>query len=171
MLGRKDREETAYEPQFVAGSQAKEGKRMIDDKDLGAKQPNTFIGKGSEFVGKLTFDGTVRIDGKIDGEIFSRGTLIVGPGADVAAKIQVDTVIISGTVRGNITSGKKVEMRAPGKLYGNVRSPVLVIEEGVIFEGNCKMESIDTPDKSTGELKLRQPEKKGADDSSDSSDS
>jgi len=171
MLGRKDREETTHEPQFVAGSKAKEEKRMIDDKDLGAKQPNTFIGKGSEFVGKLTFDGTVRIDGKIDGEIFSRGTLVIGPGADVAAKIQVDTVIISGTVRGNITSAKKIEMRAPGKLYGNIKAPVLIIEEGVIFEGNCKMENIEAPEKSTGELRLRQPDKKGADDSSDSHDS
>jgi len=133
---------------------------MMDDKELGQKQPNTFIGKGSEFVGKLTFDGTVRIDGKIDGEIFSRGTLIIGPGADVAAKINVDTVILSGKVRGNITSGKKIEMRAPGKLYGNITSPVLIIEEGVIFEGQCKMENIEGADKRTAELKLGQPKEK-----------
>ena len=162
MLGKKDRDETGFEPQFVAGPQPKEGTRMMDDKDLGGKQPNTFIGKGSEFVGKLTFDGTVRIDGKIDGEIFSGGTLIVGPGADVAAKVQVDTVILSGQVRGNISSAKKIEMRAPGKLYGNIKTPILIVEEGVIFEGNCKMENYGEQEKGTGELKLRQPESKAA---------
>jgi len=129
---------------------------MMDDKDLGGKQPNTFIGKGSEFVGKLTFDGTVRIDGKVDGEVFSRGTLIVGPGADVSAKIQVDTVLLSGQVRGNISANKKIEMRAPGKLYGNIKTPVLVVEEGVIFEGNCKMENTATPEKAAAEFKLGQ---------------
>jgi len=157
MLGRKDRADLAIEPQFVASPQPKEVNRMMDDKDLGTKQPNTFVGKGSEFVGKLTFDGTVRIDGKIDGEIFSRGTLIVGPGADVSAKIQVDTVILSGTVRGNISAAKKIELRAPGKLYGNIKSPALIVEEGVIFEGNCKMENLES-DKGAPELKLRQSE-------------
>jgi cytoskeletal protein CcmA (bactofilin family) len=157
MLGRKDRADFAIEPQFVAGPQSKEAPRMMDDKDLGTKQPNTFIGKGSEFVGKLTFDGTVRIDGKVDGEIFSRGTLNVGPGADVSCKIQVDTVILSGTVRGNISAAKKIEMRAPGKLYGNIKTPTLMVEEGVIFEGNCKMEALEG-EKATPELKLRQSE-------------
>ena len=129
---------------------------MMDDKDLGTKQPNTFIGKGSEFVGKLTFDGTVRVDGKVDGEVFSRGTLIIGPGADVSSKIQVDTVILSGTVRGNIAAAKKIEMRAPGKLYGNIKTPILSVEEGVIFEGNCKMEAIEG-EKATPELSCARP--------------
>lgn len=160
MLGKKDRDDAVNDPQFVSSPQRKEGTRMIEDKDLGGKQPNTFIGKGSEFSGKLTFDGTVRIDGKIDGEVFSRGTLIVGPGADVTAKVNVDTVILSGQIRGNISAGKKVEMRAPGKLYGNIKAPVLIVEEGVIFEGNCKMENIDKAEKATGELKLTQPDKK-----------
>lgn len=112
---------------------------MVDDLSA-PKEMNTFIAKGSEFVGKLTFEGTVRIDGKVDGEIFSRGTLIIGPGADIKAKINVDTVIISGNVNGNVSAKKKIELRAPAKLKGNIMSPGLVIEEGVMFEGNCKME-------------------------------
>jgi cytoskeletal protein CcmA (bactofilin family) len=133
---------------------------MAEEHDLsGLGKPNTFIGKGSEFVGKLTFDGTVRIDGKIDGEIFSKGTLIVGPDAEVSAKIQVDTVFLSGLLRGNITAGKKVVMKAPGKLYGNIKAPVLVVEEGVIFEGNCKMESSGAAESAGPDLKLGAREK------------
>jgi len=108
----------------------------------GANKPNTFIGRGSEFEGKLTFDGIVRIDGKIDGEIFSKGTLIIGPDAEVSANIQVDTVFLSGLVRGDIQSGKKIVMKAPGRLYGNIQTPVLVVDEGVLFEGNCRMENL-----------------------------
>jgi len=104
---------------------------------------NAFIGKGSQFVGKLTFEGTVRIDGRVDGEIFSKGTLVIGEGAEIKAKINVDTVIIQGKVSGNILANKLIEMRQPGRLYGNIRTPALQVEKGVIFEGNCRMENLD----------------------------
>jgi len=103
----------------------------------------TFIGKGSEFVGKLTFEGTVQIDGKVKGEIFSKGTLMIGADAEIEATINVDSVIISGKVSGNIFAGKRTEIRAPGRLYGDIRTPNLMIEQGVIFEGSCKMENLD----------------------------
>lgn len=116
---------------------------MVEEMGGFPKDVNAFIGKNSEFVGKLTFDGTVRIDGKIEGEIFSKGTLIIGPGADIQAKINVDVVIISGNVHGDVAARKRVELRAPGKLYGNIATPSLVVEQGVIFEGACKMENIE----------------------------
>lgn len=115
---------------------------MVEEMGGIPKDVNAFIGKNAQFVGKLTFEGTVRIDGKIDGEIFSKGTLIIGPGALIEAKVNVDVVIISGTVRGDVTARKRIELRAPGKLYGNIVTPSLVVEQGVIFEGNCKMEDI-----------------------------
>lgn len=115
---------------------------MVDEMGGFPKDVNAFIGKNSEFVGKLTFDGTVRIDGKVDGEIFSKGTLIIGPGALIKAKINVDVVILSGTLQGNIFAKKRVELRAPGKLFGNIATPSLIVEQGVIFEGNCKMENL-----------------------------
>lgn len=110
----------------------------VDYKDM-----NAFIGKGSEFSGKLTFDGTVKIDGKVDGQIFSKGTLIIGQGAMIKAEINVSSVIISGNVEGNITAQKSVELRAPGRLKGNIKSPSLVIQKGVIFQGSCQMEGLD----------------------------
>ncbi len=100
---------------------------------------NAFLGKGTEFEGKLIFDGVVRLDGKFRGEIVSNDTLVIGESAIVEAEIKVDTIIVSGTIKGNITAKNRVEVHAPGRLIGNVNTPVFVIEEGVIFEGNCTM--------------------------------
>lgn len=98
-----------------------------------------FLGEGTDFKGILTFEGTVRIDGKLEGEIYTKDTLIVGESAVVAAEINVHTIVISGIVRGNVNATGKIEVHRPGKLFGNVKTPSLFIEEGVIFEGNCAM--------------------------------
>lgn len=98
-----------------------------------------FLGEGTSFKGTLTFEGTVRIDGKLEGEIFTKDTLVVGQGAQVTATIQAGVVEIGGTVHGNVTADRKVDIRASGRLYGNISAPSLVIEEGVVFEGTCTM--------------------------------
>ncbi len=98
-----------------------------------------FLGEGTDFKGILTFEGTVRVDGRLEGEIYTKDTLIVGESAVVGAEINVHTIVISGIVRGNINATGKIEVHRPGKLYGNVKTPSLYIEEGVIFEGNCVM--------------------------------
>lgn len=98
-----------------------------------------FLGEGTEFKGILTFEGTVRVDGKLEGEIYTKDTLIVGESAVVGAEINVHTIVISGIVRGNVNATGKIEVHRPGKLFGNVKTPSIYIEEGVIFEGNCAM--------------------------------
>ncbi|MDF1524947.1 MAG: polymer-forming cytoskeletal protein [bacterium] len=98
-----------------------------------------FLGEGTDFKGILTFEGTVRVDGQLEGEVYTKDTLIVGESAVVAAEINVHTIVISGIVRGNINATGKIEVHRPGKLFGNVKTPSLFIEEGVIFEGNCAM--------------------------------
>jgi len=103
---------------------------------------NAFLGKDTEFEGKFSFTGAVRVDGKISGEIFSNGTLIVGESAVIKAQIHVADIIISGEVHGDILAEKKIEITVPGKLFGNIKTPKLVLEEGVIFEGNCKMKDL-----------------------------
>ncbi|NUN16075.1 MAG: polymer-forming cytoskeletal protein [Myxococcales bacterium] len=110
----------------------------------GLNEVNALLGKGSEFEGKLTFEGTVRIDGRFKGEIFSEDTLIVGESAQVTAEIRVDTVIIYGDVIGNIYSRSCVELHAPARLRGNIVTPNLQADKGVIFDGNVKMQE-DTP--------------------------
>ncbi len=99
---------------------------------------NAILGKGSRFEGKLTFEGTVRIEGDFVGEIFSEDTLIVGDGAHLEAEISVGAVSVYGEIKGNIVAQKSCELHAPAKVVGNIVTGNLMIESGVIFEGNCK---------------------------------
>jgi cytoskeletal protein CcmA (bactofilin family) len=101
---------------------------------------NAFLGQGTEFQGQLKFDGTVRIDGTCRGEIHATGTLVVGEGGRVEAEVQCGTLIVHGEVVGNVQASHRVEALAPAKMTGNIQTPVLVINEGVVFEGNVRME-------------------------------
>lgn len=102
-----------------------------------------FLGKGTRLSGKIAFEGTARIEGQVEGEIVANDTLLIGESALVNAQISGGTIIIHGKVTGDITASKKLEIRAPGRLYGNVTTPSLVIEEGVVFEGHCSMGATD----------------------------
>jgi cytoskeletal protein CcmA (bactofilin family) len=108
---------------------------------ISEKDVTTLLGRGSEFEGKLSFEGTVRIDGKLTGEIFTDDVLIVGEGAEVKAEIHVGAIIIEGSVHGNIHAKRSVEIHTPGRVHGNISTPSLYIERGVLFDGNCQMES------------------------------
>jgi cytoskeletal protein CcmA (bactofilin family) len=99
------------------------------------------LGKGSEFEGKLSFEGTVRVDGKLTGEIFTDDVLIVGEGAEVNAEVTVGAIVIQGTVRGNITAKRSVEIHSPARVKGNINTPSLFIEKGVFFDGHCQMDT------------------------------
>jgi cytoskeletal protein CcmA (bactofilin family) len=103
---------------------------------------NAFLGKDTEFEGKFSFTGMVRVDGRLSGEIFSNGTLVVGESAVIKAQIHVGDVIINGEVQGNIFAEDRIEVNATGRLFGNIETPKLIIEDGVIFEGNCKMKDL-----------------------------
>jgi cytoskeletal protein CcmA (bactofilin family) len=98
-----------------------------------------FLGKGTEFKGVLNFEGTIRVDGKVDGEIISKDTLIASDGAFLQGEIAVGTLILSGKIVGNINAGQKVHLLAPANVQGNIKTPKLIIEEGVTFDGKCEM--------------------------------
>ncbi len=98
-----------------------------------------FFGQELNLSGKLMFQGAVRIDGRYEGEIEAKGTLIVGVGAVIKAEIMVDRAIIMGEVRGTVEAREKLEIEGQGKLYGDVRTPKLIINDGAVFEGNCIM--------------------------------
>ncbi len=104
---------------------------------------NALLGKGSEFEGKLTFEGTVRIDGKFTGSIVTNDVLVVGEGAKIGAEITCGTVIVHGEVNGNIRAKTSVELHHPAKVRGNVETPSLMVEKGVVFEGQSKMENLE----------------------------
>lgn len=103
---------------------------------------HTLLGKGSEFDGKLSFEGQVRIDGKFSGQISTKDTLVVGEGARVSAEIIAGNVIVNGTVEGNIKASVLVELHPPAKVKGSIETPALSIDKGVVFEGTCKMENL-----------------------------
>jgi cytoskeletal protein CcmA (bactofilin family) len=108
---------------------------------IAGQEVTTLLGRGSEFEGKLSFEGTVRIDGKLTGEIFTDDVLIIGEGADVKAEINVGSIIIEGSVQGNINAKRSVEIHTPGRVRGNIVTPSLFMEKGVLFDGNCQMEN------------------------------
>ena len=111
----------------------------------GTGEVTTLLGRGSEFEGKLSFEGTVRVDGKLSGEIFTDDVLIIGEGAEVHAEINVGAVVIEGTVHGNIHAKRSVEIHTPARVRGNISTPSLSIDKGVIFEGQCQMEGNGAP--------------------------
>jgi cytoskeletal protein CcmA (bactofilin family) len=103
---------------------------------------HTLLGKGSEFEGKLSFEGQVRIDGKYSGQISTKDVLVIGEGARVNAEISAGTVIINGQVEGNIKATGMVELHPPARVKGSIETPALSMDKGVIFEGSCKMENL-----------------------------
>ncbi len=109
----------------------------------GTSDLNALLGRGAEFEGKLTFEGTVRIDAKFTGSIMTNDVLVVGEGAKIGAEITCGTIIVHGEVNGNIKAKTAVELHHPAKVRGNIETPSLMIEKGVIFEGQAKMENIE----------------------------
>jgi len=105
----------------------------------GSGSESAMLGRGTRISGKITFEGKARIDGQVEGEIVAADALDIGESALVNAQITGTVIIVQGKVTGDLTASKKLEIRAPGRLYGNVTTPSLVIEEGVVFEGHCSM--------------------------------
>lgn len=99
----------------------------------------TFLGKGVDFKGKAKFDGSVRIDGRFDGQIISQDTLVIGEQGIIKGEITCENLICSGKIEGNIVATQKIQFLKPAALIGNVRTPALSVEEGVAFQGTCDM--------------------------------
>lgn len=111
----------------------------MDTKRKNKEEINTLLGWGTEFEGKLTFEGAVRVDGKFTGEVQSNGMLIIGEKAVVRAEIQAGVVLVHGETHGKISAKSRIEAYSPARIYGDIYSPVLVLGEGVIFEGTSHM--------------------------------
>ncbi len=113
-----------------------------------------FIDESSEIEGKYTFTGTVMVNGKFQGEISSTDTLIIGEKAVINANIRAGSVVISGEVVGSVTASERVELKGSARVFGDLEAPVVVVEEGVLFEGHCRMNKpSETPDRTVVHLK------------------
>jgi len=98
-----------------------------------------FLGPGCHFEGNLSFEEIVRLDGIFSGKIKSRDALIIGQTAQIEADIEVGHLILSGTFKGNIKASVKVELRSPAKVEGDIQTPLLSMEEGVVYNGSLSM--------------------------------
>lgn len=96
------------------------------------------IDHGCDAQGRLSFVGTVAMNGKFQGEVFSADTLYLGAHGEIEAEVRVTVGIISGEVKGNITGGERIELSRTARIFGNIVTPVLVLEEGAVFDGQCK---------------------------------
>src|SRR6266508_3472312 len=105
----------------------------------GSGDLNGFLDRGASFKGEMEFEDTMRIDGKFNGKIMSKNELIVGESAHIEGDLHVGRIAISGTVIGKIVANERVEIHRNGKVYSDIETPALVIEEGAIFQGNCDM--------------------------------
>ena len=98
-----------------------------------------FVGKGVEFKGVISYSGTVRIDGYLDGEIHTDGVLLIGDEAVIQAKVTAGTIVCKGKVTGDIAAKERVKLRAPAVFNGSMKTPMLSIEDGVLFNGGLEM--------------------------------
>ena len=119
------------------GSKSVEGDHMASSSSSGGL--SAFIDQGSEFEGKLVFKDTVRIDGRLRGEISSENTLIVGETGEIEASIRSNMVEVSGSVTGNITAAAKVVLHKTARVLGNIQTGSLVVEDGAEIGGQIKM--------------------------------
>ncbi|MBW2037736.1 MAG: polymer-forming cytoskeletal protein [Deltaproteobacteria bacterium] len=107
----------------------------------------TFLGEQTTLEGRLAFEGAVRLDGHFRGTIESKeGLMIVGEKGVINADISVHTATVSGEVSGNIHATNRIELHAPARVFGDLAAPVVVIDAGVLFQGNCTMK----PDENVG---------------------
>lgn len=105
----------------------------------GSNRSTSVIDTGCEISGCIRFVGTLVLNGKLAGELVAADTLLVGEQGAIEADIQVGTAVISGEIKGNIVARERVELRGSARIFGDIESPVLVLEEGVFLEGRCMM--------------------------------
>jgi len=108
----------------------------VSNSSLGA---SAYIDAGSEFEGRLSFKDTVRIDGRLLGEVSCENTLVVGEGGELLAKVQAGVVVVAGQITGDVIAARRLHIEKSGRVEGDVQTPALVMEEGALLNGRVKM--------------------------------
>ena len=131
LVQERDRERWGENRRSTVSSFSKSGPILPDEV--------AFVGKDVEFKGVISYSGTVRIDGALEGEIQTDGGLLVGPEAVLKAKITAGAVVCHGTIWGDIEATTQIVLCAPAVVEGSLTTPVLSMEEGVRFNGKLEM--------------------------------
>lgn len=119
-----------------------------------------FMGKDVEIIGNIRFQGSGRLDGKVEGKINVEGTLILGEGAMISSEIEGDAIIVGGTVKGKILGRKKVQLLKTSKVDCDITTPSLVIEEGAQFNGSANMGASNATKKAPAAIPISTEENK-----------
>lgn len=119
--------------------QQKKQNVMEEDKNKANIEVVTFLGVGTEFRGKVVFQGTLRIDGVVEGEVDGTDTLILGDTGFIKGVCKIGKMVVSGKVRGEVYASEKVVLKKNADVHAKIITPSLVIEEGATFNGTCKM--------------------------------
>lgn len=117
----------------------KSEKIEIEEKQKTPLEVLTFLGVGTEFKGKIIFQGTLRIDGFMEGEIEGSDTLVLGENGNIKGICRVGKAIISGKFKGDLFGEEKIILKNNADVEGKLVTPCIVIEEGATFNGSCKM--------------------------------
>jgi cytoskeletal protein CcmA (bactofilin family) len=111
-----------------------------------AREFASHVNEGTEIDGKITFSGTVLVNGRVRGEIVSNDTLVVGEKGVIHATIRSGVVEVSGEVVGNISATERIELHPSCRVYGDIEAPVVTIDEGALLEGQCRMTKLRPAD-------------------------
>lgn len=118
----------------------------------------TILGPETYLDGTLKFKKSLKIEGEFRGKIKTEGLLIIGENANVEANVRVGALVLGGALKGDVEASEKIEMLSTGKLIGNIKTPLLKIESGVLFEGQCIMSKGEVHgDKKKGEKEQAPP--------------
>ena len=128
------------EPTQVPKIPTKRGSRVFSGMPQSI-DTRTYLDSPIGIEGQLSFDGPAQIDGQIEGEIVAQGDLVIGLGAVVKAKISAASVVVAGTVSGEISATERIELQSSAKMSGTIAGPRIAVHEGAVFEGNCTMTS------------------------------
>jgi cytoskeletal protein CcmA (bactofilin family) len=134
-------------PGFKTTQSNEEAKAMFNkdaEVTTGQATLNTMLGQGCKIKGDIELQGTIRIDGQFEGSIGTPDTLIIGKSGVVKAEVKVKNAVIGGKLIGNIVAANKIELQSGSHVEGDINTARLVIDEGVFFEGNCKMGTSST---------------------------
>src|SRR2546422_10754959 len=104
---------------------------------MNGDEPFTFLGKGAQFKGIIHFEGTIRIDGRLEGEIHTKGTLMVGEHAVIEGDISAGTMVSGGVINGNFTAAEPAQLLPSAVVNGGLKTPFLKVEEGAQLHGTC----------------------------------
>lgn len=127
------------ETKEASENETQQGAEAVAPASEGTGDIIAFVGKGVEFKGIISYSGTVRIDGMLDGEIHTDGILLIGEEAVIQAKVTAGTIVCKGKITGDVVAKDRVKLRAPAVFNGSMKSPMLSMEDGVLFNGGLEM--------------------------------